>query len=141
MDWSPAANAEIVSAGVLNSVKVVRPKQSGASFRRDGTEQLPQEFRIRLHLENLQCDPSDRRHDREPWEPVPDSQVVTILNWPSTQGGALSRQAGPGGVVIIPPNTPHSFSEITSDQKVYLVVRFDPHKGLPAGNGSSKFFR
>jgi hypothetical protein len=40
---------------------------------------------------------------------------------------------GPGDVVIIPPNTPHWFSEISSDQIVYLVVRVDPHKILPAG--------
>ena len=46
--------------------------------------------------------------------------------------GTLSR-IGPGDVVIIPPNTPHWFSEITSDQIVSLVVRVDPHKVLPAG--------
>ena len=38
-----------------------------------------------------------------------------------------------GDVVIIPPNTPHTFTEITSDQIVYLVVRIDPHKVLPTG--------
>jgi len=43
---------------------------------------------------------------------------------------------GPGDAVIIPPNTPHWFSEITSDQIVYLVVRVDPHKVLPAGYGA-----
>ena len=42
---------------------------------------------------------------------------------------------GPGDVVIIPPNTPHWFTEITTDQIVYLVVRVDPHKVLPAGYG------
>jgi len=36
-------------------------------------------------------------------------------------------------VIIIPANTPHGFSEITSDRIVYLVVRVDPHKTLPAG--------
>jgi cupin superfamily acireductone dioxygenase involved in methionine salvage len=41
-------------------------------------------------------------------------------------------------VVIIPPNTPHWFSEIVSDQIVYLVVRVDPHKILPAGYGANK---
>jgi quercetin dioxygenase-like cupin family protein len=45
----------------------------------------------------------------------------------------VSRKIGPGDVVIIPPNTPHWFSEISSDQIVYLVVRVDPHKVLPAG--------
>jgi mannose-6-phosphate isomerase-like protein (cupin superfamily) len=66
-----------------------------------------------------------------------DHPVVTVLNGPSTRGGPIqngvSRKIGPGDVVIIPPNTPHWFSEITSDQIVYLVVRVDPHKILPAG--------
>ncbi len=66
-----------------------------------------------------------------------DNEVVTVLNGPSTGGGKIeggvSRKLGPGDVVIIPPNTPHWFSEITSDQIVYLVVRVDPHKILPAG--------
>ena len=47
-------------------------------------------------------------------------------------------EIGPGDVVIIPPNTPHWFSEITSDQIVYLVVRVDPTKCyLPAMARSS----
>jgi oxalate decarboxylase/phosphoglucose isomerase-like protein (cupin superfamily) len=66
-----------------------------------------------------------------------DSQVVKVLNGPSTGGGAVeggvSRKLGPGDVVVIPPNTPHWFSEITTDQIVYLVIRVDPHKVLPAG--------
>jgi len=66
-----------------------------------------------------------------------DHPVVTVLNGPSTRGGPIqngvSRKIGPGDVVIIPPNTPHWFSEITSDQSVYLVVRVDPQKVLPAG--------
>ena len=71
---------------------------------------------------------------------APDSNVVKVLNGPSTSGGVVqggaSRKVGPGDVVIIPPNTPHWFSEITSDQIVYLVVRVDPHKVLPAGYGA-----
>jgi hypothetical protein len=66
-----------------------------------------------------------------------DHPVVTVLNGPTTRGGPIqngvSRKIGPGDVVIIPPNTPHWFSEISSDQIVYLVVRVDPHKVLPAG--------
>jgi len=66
-----------------------------------------------------------------------DHPVVAVLNGPSTRGGPIqngvSRKIGPGDVVIIPPNTPHWFSEISSDQIVYLVVRVDPHKVLPAG--------
>jgi uncharacterized cupin superfamily protein len=69
------------------------------------------------------------------------SQVVKVLNGPSTGGGAILngviRRVGPGDVVIIPPNTPHWFSEISSDQIVYLVVRVDPHKVLPAGYGAN----
>jgi mannose-6-phosphate isomerase-like protein (cupin superfamily) len=69
-----------------------------------------------------------------------DSQVVKVLNGPSTGGGAIqsgaSRKLGPGDVVIIPPNTPHWFTDITTDQIVYLVVRVDPHKVLPAGYGA-----
>jgi mannose-6-phosphate isomerase-like protein (cupin superfamily) len=68
-----------------------------------------------------------------------DSPVVTTLNGPSSGGGKVlggqSRKIGPGDVVIIPPNTPHWFTEIPSDQIVYLVVRVDPHKVLPAGYG------
>jgi mannose-6-phosphate isomerase-like protein (cupin superfamily) len=75
-----------------------------------------------------------------PRESPPESQVVKVLNGPSTGGGTVqggaSRKVGPGDVVIIPPNTPHWFSEITSDQIVYLVVRVDPHKVLPAGYGA-----
>jgi mannose-6-phosphate isomerase-like protein (cupin superfamily) len=72
-----------------------------------------------------------------PRESSPDGQVVKVLNGPSTGGGVVhdgvSRKVGPGDVVVIPPNTPHWFTEITSDQIVYLVVRVDPHKVLPAG--------
>lgn len=66
-----------------------------------------------------------------------ESPVVAVLNGPSTGGtaiqGGVSRKLSPGDVVIIPPNTPHWFSEITTDQIVYLVVRVDAHKILPAG--------
>ena len=72
-----------------------------------------------------------------PREIQAESPVVTVLNGPSTGGsgiqGGVSRKIGPGDVVIIPPNTPHWFSEIVTDQIVYLVVRVDPHKILPAG--------
>jgi mannose-6-phosphate isomerase-like protein (cupin superfamily) len=69
-----------------------------------------------------------------------DSPVVTTLNGPSSGGGKViggqARNIGPGDVVIIPPNTPHWFTEITSEQIVYLVVRVDPRKVLPAGYGA-----
>jgi mannose-6-phosphate isomerase-like protein (cupin superfamily) len=73
-------------------------------------------------------------------ESAPDSQVVKVLNGPSSTGGAIlngvSRKVTAGDVVVIPPNTPHWFSEISSDQVVYLVIRIDPHKVLPAGYGA-----
>jgi len=73
----------------------------------------------------------------KPREYTADSPVVTILNGPSSGGGAIlngvSRRLGPGDVVVIPPNTPHWFSEVFSDQIIYLVIRMDPHKVLPAG--------
>jgi mannose-6-phosphate isomerase-like protein (cupin superfamily) len=70
-------------------------------------------------------------------ERAPDVEAVKTLTGPSTEGtrivGGTSRKIGPGDVIIIPPNTPHTFTEITSDQIVYLVVRIDPHKVLPTG--------
>ncbi len=67
----------------------------------------------------------------------PEGAVVKVLNGPSTTGGAIvngvSRKVGPGDVVVLPPNTPHWFSAIDSDEVVYLVIRVDPHKVLPAG--------
>jgi mannose-6-phosphate isomerase-like protein (cupin superfamily) len=64
-------------------------------------------------------------------------ETVTLLNGPSKEGSGVengaSRKVGPGDVVIIPPNTPHWFSEIPTEKIVYLVVRVDPHKVLPAG--------
>lgn len=71
---------------------------------------------------------------------APDSAVVKVLNGPSTQGGKIlngvSRRMTVGDVVVIPPNTAHWFSDIESDDIVYLVVRIDPKKVLPAGYGA-----
>jgi mannose-6-phosphate isomerase-like protein (cupin superfamily) len=67
----------------------------------------------------------------------PNVEAVRILTGPSREGseivGGTSRTLHAGDVVILPPNTPHTFTEITSDEIVYLVVRFDPKKVLPAG--------
>ena len=75
-----------------------------------------------------------------PRESAPDSQVVKVLNGPSTGGGkvanGVSRTMTVGDVVIIPPNTPHWFSSIDTEDIVYLVVRVNPHKVLPAGYGA-----
>jgi mannose-6-phosphate isomerase-like protein (cupin superfamily) len=61
-------------------------------------------------------------------------EIVKIVG-PSTSGdnarGGVSREIGPGDVVIIPPNTPHWFSRVNSEM-VYLVVRMDPKKVLAA---------
>lgn len=77
-----------------------------------------------------------------PRESAADSQVVTVLNGPSTTGGKVSNGASRtmtvGDVVVIPPNTPHWFSSIDSDDIVYLVIRVDPNKILPAGYGAKK---
>jgi len=66
-----------------------------------------------------------------------DVEAVKTLTGPSTEGSRIvngtSRKIGPGDVIVIPPNTPHTFTEITSAEIVYLVVRIDPHKVLPAG--------
>jgi mannose-6-phosphate isomerase-like protein (cupin superfamily) len=66
-----------------------------------------------------------------------DSPVVRILNGPTTGGGRVvggtATTLGPGDVAIIPPNTPHWWTDIPTDQVVYLVVRMDPKKVLPAG--------
>lgn len=71
---------------------------------------------------------------------APDSNVVKVLNGPSTNGGRItggqSWKVSVGDVIVIPPNTPHWFSDIESDQIVYLVIRIDPHRVLPAGYGA-----
>ena len=62
-------------------------------------------------------------------------QALKVIG-PSTAGTKIlngeSRQVGPGDMVIIPANTPHTFTEITTDRIVYMVVRVDPHKVLKA---------
>ena len=62
-------------------------------------------------------------------------QAVSVIG-PSTSGTKIlngkSRQVGPGDMTIIPANTPHAFTEITTDRIVYMVVRVDPHKVLRA---------
>ena len=43
--------------------------------------------------------------------------------------GGRSRKISAGDVVIVPPNVPHGWSEV-SEELVYLVVRMDPKKVL-----------
>src|ERR1700722_12536049 len=51
---------------------------------------------------------------------------------PTSSGRAIQNgttfEMAPGDVVIIPPNTPHYFSEIKSDEITYLVDRIDPYR-------------
>lgn len=42
----------------------------------------------------------------------------------------VSRDVGPGDMIIIPPNTPHRFTEIRTDKLVYITFRIDPHRVL-----------
>jgi mannose-6-phosphate isomerase-like protein (cupin superfamily) len=61
---------------------------------------------------------------------------TTPLIGPSSFGPKIlngkSRQVGAGDMIIIPASTPHTFTEITTDRIVYMVVRVDPHKVLRA---------
>lgn len=72
-----------------------------------------------------------------PKESAADSEIVRVLAGPSISGsaieGGVSRKVGAGDIIVVPPNTPHGFSEITTDQIVYSVIRVDSHKVLPAG--------
>jgi len=62
------------------------------------------------------------------------------LTGPSIDGSRIRnghmRDVGPGDVIIIPPNTPHQFTEVTSGEIVYLVVRVDPRRVLPIVSGA-----
>jgi len=64
----------------------------------------------------------------------PIRQNSQILIGPSANGGAVkngvSYKVGPGDVIIIPPNTPHYFSEIQSEEIVYLMDRIDTERVL-----------
>src|SRR5215471_7639340 len=61
-----------------------------------------------------------------------DANTLAVVG-PSSGGGKIiggrSRKIGAGDVVIVPPNTPHGWSEV-SEELVYLVVRMDPKKVL-----------
>jgi len=69
-------------------------------------------------------------------EDAKDIDRATPLIGPSSAGPKIlngkSRRVGPGDMMIIPANTPHTFTEITTDRMVYLVMRVDPHKVLKA---------
>ena len=69
-------------------------------------------------------------------EVAPDSALATTLTGRSSRGrihpgSGQSRRVGPGDVVVLPPNTPHVFTEVDDSGIVYMVVRVDPHYVLP----------
>ena len=74
--------------------------------------------------------------DAKDVRPTPTAPQAGRLIGPSTAGTKIlngkSRQVGPGDMIIIPANTPHTFTEITTERIVYMVVRVDPHKVLHA---------
>lgn len=63
-----------------------------------------------------------------------DAHTISVVG-PSAGGGKIvggqSRKIGAGDVIIVPPDTPHGWSDV-SDELVYLVVRMDPKKVLKA---------
>jgi mannose-6-phosphate isomerase-like protein (cupin superfamily) len=50
----------------------------------------------------------------------------------------ISREVGPGDVIIIPPHTSHLFTAIKTDKLVYITFRIDPHRvlAMPAVNAA-----
>jgi mannose-6-phosphate isomerase-like protein (cupin superfamily) len=69
----------------------------------------------------------------KPMDPL--SDVVTKAAGPSMTGvmvGGLSRRVTSGDVIVVPPNTPHGWSQI-DDQVSYLMFRTDADKVLPGG--------
>ncbi len=67
-------------------------------------------------------------------ENAKDQTPVNPVIGPSLAGGKItggvSRKVGAGDVIIVPPNTPHGWSEV-AEELIYLVVRMDPRKVLP----------
>jgi mannose-6-phosphate isomerase-like protein (cupin superfamily) len=62
------------------------------------------------------------------------SSINRIVIGPGRNGakvsGGESQRIGPGDIIIIPPNTPHYFSEIASDELVYIMDRIDTGRYL-----------
>ena len=61
-----------------------------------------------------------------------DPHIIDVVG-PSAGGGKIvggqTRKIGAGDVVILPPDMPHGWTEVT-DELIYLVVRMDPKKVL-----------
>lgn len=70
----------------------------------------------------------------------PKEDPANVRVGPGFTGKALhngvSREVGPGDIVVIPPNTPHLFTAIKTDKLVYITFRIDPHRvlAMPAVN-------
>lgn len=66
-------------------------------------------------------------------KPLTAAAVVAEIG-PSSAGqsivGGTSHHVVPGDIVIIPPNTPHGFVDITTPRIVYTITRIDPQKVL-----------
>lgn len=66
-------------------------------------------------------------------KPLTAAAVVGEIG-PSSAGqsivGGTSRHVAPGDIVIIPPQTPHGFVDITTPRIVYTIIRIDPRKVL-----------
>ena len=65
-----------------------------------------------------------------------DSRGVRRVVGPSLRGTAIvggkPSEVGPGDIIVVPPDTPHGFSQLISPRIVYTVVRIDPRRRLPA---------
>jgi mannose-6-phosphate isomerase-like protein (cupin superfamily) len=48
----------------------------------------------------------------------------------TTVHNGVTREVGPGDVIVIPPNTPHLFTAIKTEKLVYITFRIDPHRVL-----------
>lgn len=64
--------------------------------------------------------------------------IVVKITGPSSTGkhilGGTQYEVGPGDIVVIPPNTPHGFVELTTDTIVYTLIRIDTEKVLEIKN-------
>ena len=66
-------------------------------------------------------------------KPVTAARVVAEIG-PSSAGqsiaGGTTHRVAPGDIVIIPPQTPHGFADITTPRIVYTIIRIDPQQVL-----------
>jgi mannose-6-phosphate isomerase-like protein (cupin superfamily) len=64
--------------------------------------------------------------------------IVLKITGPSSTGkhitGGTEYKVGPGDIVVIPPNTPHGFIELTTNTIIYTLIRIDTEKVLELKN-------